>query len=344
MFVGAGSRFVTMRSVILSLVCFLAAVGSAVCKTSIVPLAAFSVVHVDVPVNVLIRPSGGSSEYRMVAEADESFTRALQTDVRNGVLLVSMRSSYQTDNQIKLVFEIPADALRRVEKMGTSSLVVGPSFAPNSFEVLNKGTGLVWVVQMRCNRVTVNSEDAGVVSLGGLIQEVVATADGSSRVYMEDIQKYADITALDATQVYVQGPSRLKVNGKTSPAASIRANGPGTCTTTRLNSRFFSFPRRCSSFSARRVPTFNPTWTCSSVGAISQNGSPVTAERSVSAPGGRITGSVTTSGNAFASTTGSVTTRGGTFSSSLFSRSSSRRGLLGSGCGEEKILSYTGNR
>ncbi|GMH41067.1 hypothetical protein BSKO_08977 [Bryopsis sp. KO-2023] len=327
-----------MSSVTLSLVCFLAVVGNALCKNRIVQLRQFSVIHTEVPFNVLVRPSGGQGEYRMVIDADRSVRNALKTNVVNGVLLVSMSGSYSTNRQIKVVFEMPADQLRRVEKMGANSVVVGPSFNPSTFEVLNKGTGLVWVVEMRSSKVRVNSEDAGTISLKGPIQEVVATADGSSKVYLKNIQDHADITALGATQVYVEGPSWLRVNGKTAVSASIRASGTRQCETT--SAGFFSFTRRCSTFLRSRVPKFNPTWTCSASGVSNTSGS-------VSSSGGSFA-TTSFSGSASASASGSARSSG-TFSfsgrgSSSFGGVTSTSGGSSSartGCGDY-IMGYTG--
>jgi len=89
-------------------------------------LAAFSNITSCLPFNVLIKPSGSSTEHTLVTAVSPEVDAALRIAVANNTLYLGFNKTFETTSAIRVTVSLPADKLQYMENKGVGSIIIYP--------------------------------------------------------------------------------------------------------------------------------------------------------------------------------------------------------------------------
>jgi hypothetical protein len=182
----------------------------------------------------LVRFSRGSTR-QVTVEADTNILPYIETEVRNGVLVLRTRPGISI-NPTRLVFRITAPELRTIGIQGSGDFRMETPLETDRLEIEIEGSGSV-EGEITADDLSVQIRGSGDVSLGGTAKNARFDIDGSGDIGAADlssvdarvvIQGSGNVTlqATGTLDVEISGSGNVRYRG--GARVTVRSSGSGT--------------------------------------------------------------------------------------------------------------------
>lgn len=118
-------------------------------------LEAFEAIKSCLPLNVLVAPTDDGPKLKV--DAEEGVVGAVQAEVLDGVLVLSLSETIRTEAPAKVTVSAPKEGLVMVVNTGSGKLVLGPGFRGEALELSNDGKGELVAVDVEVPGLTVTN-------------------------------------------------------------------------------------------------------------------------------------------------------------------------------------------
>jgi hypothetical protein len=163
----------------------------------------------------LVRFSQGSTR-QVTVEADTNILPAIETEVRNGILVLRTRPGTSI-NPTRLVFRITAPDLHVVGIQGSGDFRMETPLDANRLEIEIEGSGSV-EGEINVDAVAASIDGSGGVSLNGVTRAAQFEIDGSGDV------EAADLSSIDA-RVVIRGSGSVTLQATGTLDVGISGSG-----------------------------------------------------------------------------------------------------------------------